>query len=47
MEKPLASGPPELFARIDDYSVANAAAALSEGIVLTTLDRAVNWARSG
>ena len=45
MEKPLASGPAELFARIDDYSVANTAAALSEGIVLTTLDRAVNWAR--
>ncbi len=45
MEKPLASGPAELFARIDDYSVANTAAALSEGIVLTTLDNAVNWAR--
>src|ERR1700758_1056943 len=45
MEKPWASGPPELFARIDDYSVDNAAAAASEGIVLTTLDRAVNWAR--
>ena len=45
MEKPLASGPAELFTRIDDYSVANLAAALSEGIVLTALDRAVNWAR--
>jgi len=45
MEKPLASGPAALFARIDDYSVANAAAALSQGIVLTSLDRAVNWAR--
>src|SRR3954452_24271587 len=45
MDKPLASGPSELFARIDDYAVDNAAAAASEGIVLTTLDRAVNWAR--
>jgi NADH-quinone oxidoreductase subunit B len=45
MDKPLASGPAELFARIDDLSVDNAAAAASEGIVLTTLDRAVNWAR--
>ena len=45
MEKPLASGPSELFTRIDDYSVTNAAAAASEGIVLTTLDKAVNWAR--
>src|SRR5437016_2254773 len=44
MDKPLASDP-ELFARVDDYSVVNAAAAASEGIVLTTLDRAVNWAR--
>jgi len=45
MDKPLASGPPELFARIDDYSIANAASAASEGIVLTTLDKALNWAR--
>src|SRR3954449_5016307 len=45
MENPLASGPPEMFARIDDYSVDNAAAAASEGIVLTTLNSAVNWAR--
>src|SRR3954454_12500425 len=45
MDKPLASGPAELFARIDDLSVDNAAAAASEGIVLTTLNRAVNWAR--
>ena len=45
MDKPLASGPPELFARVDDYSVANALAAASEGVVLTNLDRAVNWAR--
>jgi NADH-quinone oxidoreductase subunit B len=45
MEKPLASGPSELFARIDDYVTDNAAAAASEGIVFTTLNRAVNWAR--
>src|SRR5579884_2387951 len=45
MDKPLASGPAELFARIDDYTVANAASAASEGILLTTLDKAVNWAR--
>src|SRR5690349_4999414 len=45
MDKPLASSPVELFTRVDDYSVNNAAAAASEGIVFTTLDRAVNWAR--
>jgi NADH-quinone oxidoreductase subunit B len=45
MEKPLASGPPEIFARLDDYSVNNAAAAASEGIVFTTLDKALNWGR--
>src|ERR1019366_1263620 len=45
MKKPMASGPPELFARIDNYSVDNAAAAAAEGIVLTKLDQAVNWAR--
>jgi NADH-quinone oxidoreductase subunit B len=45
MEKPFASGPPELFARIDNQAVNNAAAAASEGIVLTKLDWAVNWAR--
>ena len=45
MEKPLASGPVELFARVDDESVTNAAAALSEGLIFTTLGHAVNWAR--
>ena len=45
MDKPLASGPPELFARIDNDPVDNAAAAASEGIVLAKLDQAVNWAR--
>jgi NADH-quinone oxidoreductase subunit B len=45
MEKPLASGPAELFARVDNESVSNAASALSDGIVFTTLGVAVNWAR--
>jgi len=35
----------ELFTRIDDYAVANASAAAAEGIVMTKLDAAVNWAR--
>ena len=33
--------PPELFARIDDEENGD----VSQGIVLTTLDKAVNWAR--
>ena len=45
MEKPFASGPAELFARLDDHGAANAAAASAEGIVFTTLDSALNWAR--
>jgi len=45
MDKPLASGPADLFARIDDAAAAQAAAAAAEGIVLTTLDKAVNEAR--
>jgi NADH-quinone oxidoreductase subunit B len=45
MEKTLASGPTDLFARLDDYAVNNAAAAHNEGIVMTTLDAAVNWGR--
>src|SRR6184192_4774729 len=45
MDTPLASGPAELFSRIDDYQVDNAAAAANEGIIMTTLDGAVNWAR--
>ena len=40
---PLASGPAELFARIDNESLARSAA--SEGVILTTLDNAINWAR--
>ena len=43
METPLASGPAELFARIDNESVDQAS--LQEGILTTTLDNAINWAR--
>jgi len=42
-DTPLASGPPELFARIDNEYLERSAA--SEGLILTTLDRAINWAR--
>src|SRR5579863_9962051 len=45
MDKPFASSLPEIFTCVDDYSVDNAAAAASEGLVFTTLDKAVNWAR--
>jgi NADH-quinone oxidoreductase subunit B len=45
MERPFASGPAELFARLDDYSIDNPATAASEGIVMTKLDQAVGWAR--
>jgi len=42
-DSPLASGPPELFARIDNEFTERSAA--SEGLILTTLDKAINWAR--
>jgi|ERR1041385_7585564 NADH-quinone oxidoreductase subunit B len=45
METPLASGPPELFERVDNALLNNAAASASEGVVLTKLDQAINWAR--
>ncbi len=45
MERPLASGPVELFTRIDNATVETAIAAASEGILLTNLDQALNWAR--
>jgi NADH-quinone oxidoreductase subunit B len=44
MDAPLASGPVELFERLDNESITNVSAA-SEGIVLTTLDKALNWGR--
>jgi NADH-quinone oxidoreductase subunit B len=45
MNTPIASGPSELFERLDNESVTNVVAAASEGIILTTLDKAVNWGR--
>jgi NADH-quinone oxidoreductase subunit B len=45
MNPPLASGPAELFARIDNAAVDNAAAAASEGVLFAKLDQAINWAR--
>src|SRR5579871_6084796 len=44
MNTPLASDP-DLFKGVDNYAVDNASAAASEGIIFTTLDSAVNWAR--
>ena len=43
MDIPLASGPAELFARIDNEAADHAS--LQEGILTTTLDNAINWAR--
>jgi NADH-quinone oxidoreductase subunit B len=45
MDTPLAAGPVELFERIDNEEVARASAALSEGLVFTTISKAVNWGR--
>ena len=42
-EKPLASGPAELFARIDNAGLEHGLG--SEGIFTTTLSSAINWAR--
>src|SRR3989442_5729011 len=42
-ETPLASGPADLFARIDDAGFEENLP--SEGIVTTTLGNAINWAR--
>src|SRR5215472_9605954 len=44
MNTPMASGPAELFARIDNAGVNNAAAA-NEGVLFAKLDQAINWAR--
>src|SRR2546423_414250 len=43
MKAPLASGPQEIFARLDNEVIAEGA--LKEGIITTTLDNAINWAR--
>ena len=45
MKAPLASGPGELFGRIDNALVDQAALAASEGLILTTLNAAINWGR--
>ncbi len=42
-ERPLASGPAELFERIDNAGFEESL--LSEGILTTTLGNAINWAR--
>jgi len=44
MNTPFASDP-DLFSRVDNYVTENASAGASEGIIFTTLDSAVNWAR--
>ena len=43
MKTPMASGPAELFARIDNESVDHLAA--QEGIIMTTLGNLINWGR--
>ncbi len=43
METPLASGPAELFARIDNESVDKLAR--QEGILMTTIGSVINWGR--
>jgi NADH-quinone oxidoreductase subunit B len=45
MEAPFASGPADLFERLDNESFTNVASAASEGVVLASLDKALNWAR--
>ena len=43
MQAPFASGPAELFARVDNLSIGNADS--DDGIITTSLDWAINWAR--
>src|SRR5258707_4796662 len=43
MKAPLASGPAEMFSRVDNASVDHAAAA--GDVIFTKLDQAINWAR--
>ncbi|MDQ6701347.1 MAG: NADH-quinone oxidoreductase subunit B [Acidobacteriota bacterium] len=43
MQTPMASGPAELFARIDNEAVDHLAA--QEGIVMTTIGNLINWGR--
>jgi NADH-quinone oxidoreductase subunit B len=43
MEAPIASGPVELFSRVDNETVEQAA--LRAGVITTTLDSVINWGR--
>jgi NADH-quinone oxidoreductase subunit B len=43
MEAPIASGPVELFSRVDNETVEQAA--LRAGVITTTLDTVINWGR--
>jgi NADH-quinone oxidoreductase subunit B len=43
MSEPLASGPADLFSRIDNETVEQAA--LRSGVITTTLDSVINWGR--
>jgi NADH-quinone oxidoreductase subunit B len=43
MNAPIASGPPEIFARLDNEALEQAL--LQSGIVMTTLDGVINWGR--
>jgi NADH-quinone oxidoreductase subunit B len=43
MSAPIASGPVELFSRVDNETVEQAA--LRSGVITTTLDNVINWGR--
>ena len=43
MHAPIASGPAELFSRVDNETVEQAA--LRAGVITTTLDTVINWGR--
>ena len=43
MSAPIASGPPEIFSRLDNETVEQAA--LRAGVITTTLDNVINWGR--
>ena len=43
MSAPIASGPPEIFSRLDNETVEQAA--LRAGVITTTLDSVINWGR--
>src|SRR5947209_11285936 len=43
MQLPLASGPPEVFSRLDNESLEQTL--LHSGVIMTTLDGVINWGR--